>query len=235
MDIFWRLLFGHFLADFTLQTNFINRWKRSSFWGMAAHCAVHPICYILLTWNSLGECWVAVGPLQLKGWACILILFAAHFIEDEWRVTTIFKYRTHDNTIYFLWDQIIHAAIIFAVVPLSPSGGEPLVPERWPMLGCLAVLLTHATTVATYFLEKDIFGSEYPGFDEKCLGMAERLVLGMCFLLPQNGWMVAAPFWLLVMGVLRARRLLDLSWFSFGFGAAVSIACGLCAHAVYYS
>jgi len=236
MDIFWRLLFGHMLADFTLQTNFINRWKRSSFWGMLAHCACHPVCYVLLTCNSLTQYWVNSGALHLRGWVCILILFVAHFLEDEWRVTAIFKYRTPDNTLYFLWDQVIHAAVIFAVIPLGlAGGGTPLVPEKWPVLGCLAVLVMHTSTVAMYFLEKDLYGGAYPGFDEKYLGMAERLVLGMCFLLPQNGWLLLAPLWLGAMYAMRARRLLDLSWFSFGFGAVVSVACGLFARAVYYS
>jgi hypothetical protein len=234
MDIFWRLLFGHLLADFTLQTNFINRWKRSSVWGMLAHCAVHPVCYVLLTFNSLGEDWVSLGSLPLRGWACIIILFVAHFMEDQWRVTSIFRYKTPDNTIYFLWDQAIHAAIIFAVVPLGLAGG-PLVPEKWPVLGCLAVFLTHTTTVAAYFLEKDIYGGVYPGFDEKYLGIVERLVLGLSFLLPQNGWLLVAPLWLAVMCVLRAKRLLDLSWFSFVFGSIASISCGICARILYYS
>jgi hypothetical protein len=234
MEIFWRLLFGHLLADFTLQTNFINRWKRRSTWGMLAHCSVHPLCYAALAFHSLGRDWIALGSLQLKGWACILILFAAHYLEDEWRVTTIFRYKTPDNTLYFLWDQVIHAALIFAVSPLSLGSGELLVPEKWPVLGCLAVLLTHMTTVATYFLEKDFYGGEYPGFDEKYLGMAERTVLGLSFLLPQNGWLLVAPAWLAGMGVLRSRRLLDLSWFSFGFGAVVSVVCGVFARAVYY-
>ena len=42
MDIFWRLMFGHLLADFTFQTNFINRWKRTSFYGLLFHCLMHP-------------------------------------------------------------------------------------------------------------------------------------------------------------------------------------------------
>jgi hypothetical protein len=108
-------------------------------------------------------------------------------------------------------------------------------PEKWPVLGCLAVLLTHMTTVTNYFLEKDIYGAEYPGFDEKYLGMAERLVLGLSFLLPQNGWLLVAPVWLAGMGLLRSRRLLDLSWFSLGFGGVMSVVCGILARAVYYS
>jgi hypothetical protein len=235
MEIFWRLLFGHLLADFTLQSDFINRWKRGSAWGLLVHCSLHPLCYVALTRHSLGQDWVALGSLQLKGWACILILYAAHYLEDALRVTTIFRYKTPDNTLYFLWDQVIHATLIFAVSPLSLGDGEPAMPEKWPVLGCLAVLLTHMTTAATCFMERDIYGVEYPGFDEKYLGMAERLVLGLSFLLPQNGWLLVAPVWLIGMGALRSRRLLDLSWFSFGFGALMSVVCGVCARAVYYS
>ncbi len=235
MEIFWRLLFGHLLADFTLQTNFLNRWKRGSAWGMLAHCSIHPLCYIALTFSSLGQDWVVLGPLHLEGWACVLILYAAHYLEDEWRVTTIARYKTPDNTLYFILDQAIHVSLIFAVSPLILGNGEPGIPEKWPVLGCLAVLLTHMTTVATYFLEKDIYGREYPGFEEKYLGMAERMVLGLSFLLPQNGWLWVAPVWLAGMGALRWRRLLDLSWFSFGFGAVVSVVGGIFARVVYCS
>ncbi len=83
MDIFWRLLFGHLVADFTLQTNFIVRWKRSSPWGMLVHCLIHPACYVLLTFRSLGEVWVSAGSLPLPGWACVLLLFAAHFSKTS--------------------------------------------------------------------------------------------------------------------------------------------------------
>ena len=117
MVIFWRLLFGHLLADFTMQTNFINRWKRKSVWGLMAHCLTHPILYLILTWPFLRDTWLTMGPLRLNGWWCILLVFVAHFIEDYWRVYTIFKYNTPDNTLYFFWDQIIHYAVIFMVVP----------------------------------------------------------------------------------------------------------------------
>ena len=216
MEIFWRLLFGHLLADFTLQTNFINRWKRGSAWGMLAHCSVHPLCYAALTFHSLAQDWVGLGSLQLKGWACLLILYATHYLEDEWRVTTILRHKTPDNTLYFLWDQVIHAALIFAVSPLGLGSGEPWIPEKWPVFGCLVVALTHMTTVATYFLERDIYGGEYPGFEEKYLGMAERVVLGLSFLLPYNGWLLVAPTWWSTAGGARRRAIGRASMLSCG-------------------
>jgi len=236
MEIFWRLLLGHLLADFTFQTNFISRWKRASLWGMLAHCAIHSVICAVLTWPYLGECWVSVGVLHLQGWVCILALGAAHFLEDQWRVMDVFKHQASDNTAHFVWDQVIHVALLFAVAPLGlSSSAGVLIPERWPVLACLAVFLTHAASVTEYFLERDLFASAAPDFDEKYLGMMERLVLGLCFLLPQNGWLLAAPLWLAAMCALRARRLLDLSWFSLAFGSAASISCGLLARLIYYS
>jgi len=236
MVIFWRLLLGHFLADFTFQTDFINRWKRASLWGMLVHCAAHPICYVSLTYPYLRDPWVRMGSLQVSGWACILIVFVTHFLEDQWRVFTIFKYRLPDNTLYFVWDQIIHYAIIFAVIPGALRGANyQLMPEMWPVLGCLFVLVTHATTVMIYFVEKDLHDKPFPGFQEKCATMAERLVLALCFLVPGNFFPLLALGWISLMHLARSRRVLDLSWLSFYIGGVVAVVCGIAARLVYHS
>lgn len=236
MVIFWRLLFGHLLADFTFQTNFINRWKRSSLWGMLAHCATHPLFYIALTWPYLREPWIDTRFFALPGWSCILIVFLAHFIEDQWRVFTIFKFSTPDNTLYFLWDQIIHYAVIFAVIPVGlRNPNVTLMPEAWPILGCLFVLVTHACTVLVYFVEKDFYGRLFPNSQEKYFSMVERLILSGICLIPGNAWPLMALAWLSVMHLLRSRRYFDLSWFSFYLGGFVAALCGIAARIVYYS
>jgi len=237
MEIFWRLLFGHLLADFTFQTNFINRWKRTSWVGLLAHCAMHPAFYIVLCWPYLGDYWVDNVFFRLNGWTCILVVFLVHWLEDWWRVYTIFKYNMPDNTVFFLWDQIIHYSVLFAVVPMAAGSAafSGFFPEKWPVLGCLFVVVTHACTVMVYFLEKDIHGGGYPGFDEKHLAMAERLVLSLCFLFPSPaGAALLAALWLGVMFFLRRNRLFDLSAFTFYMGAAVSVLCGLAARAILY-
>jgi len=238
MNIFWRLMFGHLLCDFTLQTNFINRWKRTSQWGLLAHCGMHPAAYLLLTWPFLGDYWISNSLFQLNGWTCIAIIFITHYLEDWWRVFTIAKYGMPDNTLFFAWDQVIHYAVIFSVAPLAVTT-TPLAgyfPEKWPVLGCLFVLVTHACTVLIYFVEKDLHGADYPADDEKHLAMAERLVLAMCFLFPSPAGAAAlAAVWLGVMFYLRRRRLFDLTAFTFYTGAAVAALCGLAARFVYYS
>jgi hypothetical protein len=237
MEIFWRLLFGHMLADFTFQTNFINRWKRTSFYGLLVHCLMHPAFYVLLCWPYLGERWIDNPFMRLNGWECLLIVFATHLLEDWWRVFTINKYGMPDNTIFFLWDQIIHYSVIFAVAPLSMSG-RPVsgyFPEKWPVLGCLFVLVTHTCTVMLYFLEKDLHGADFPETGEQYMTMAERLVLALCFLFPGlGGAVLLAAAWLIVMFVLRHRKLFDLTPFTFYAGIGASVMLGLAARAVFY-
>jgi len=238
MNIFWRLMFGHLLCDFTFQTNFINRWKRTSQWGLLAHCAMHPAAYLIIAWPFLGEFWIENSFFRLNGWTCVAIIFITHYLEDWWRVYTIFKYGMPDNTLFFAWDQVIHYAVIFSVAPLAvtTAASASYFPEKWPVLGCLFVLVTHACTVLIYFLEKDLHGADYPADDEKHLAMAERLVLALCFLFPTAlGAAALAAAWLGVMFFLRRRRLFDLTAFTFYTGAAVSVLCGLAARFVYYS
>lgn len=237
MEIFWRLLFGHLLADFTFQANFINRWKRSSQLGLLVHCLMHPVFYIALCWPFLGEYWVHNVFFRLNGWTCILIVFLIHWLEDWWRVYTIFKYNMPDNTVFFLWDQVIHYSVLFAVIPMAvgTAATTGFFPEKWPVLGCLFVLVTHACTVLIYFLEKDIHGADYPGFDEKHLAMAERLVLALCFLFPSLlGAALLSAAWLAVMFFLRRKRLFDLTAFTFYMGTSISVLCGVAARALYY-
>jgi hypothetical protein len=238
MNIFWRLLFGHLLCDFTLQTNFIARWKRTSMWGLFVHCAMHPIAYLAVAWPFLGDRWIDNSVFHLNGWACIAIIFATHYLEDWWRVYTIQKYGMPDNTLFFAWDQIIHYAVIFSVAPLAvtTAAASGFFPEKWPVLGCLFVLITHACTVLIYFLEKDLQGATYPGDDEKYLAMGERLVLALCFLFPtpQGAGLLAAG-WLGVMFFLRRRRMFDLTTFTFYTGATVAVLCGLAARLVYFA
>lgn len=237
MDIFWRLIFGHLLADFTFQTDAINRWKRDSFWGLLVHCGMHPLFYLILCRPFLGDAWIQAPMLTLNGWACLTIIFVTHLLEDWWRVYGIKRLGMPDNTAFFAWDQVIHYSVIFAVAPLARAVPEGVgwFPEKWPVLGCLFVLVTHATTVIVYFVEKDLHGARFPGFDEKYLAMAERLVLAMCFLFPSlAGAFVLAAAWLGVMIFLRRTRIFDLSALTFYLGSALSAACGLAARRIYY-
>ncbi|MBI4056777.1 MAG: DUF3307 domain-containing protein [Elusimicrobia bacterium] len=236
MVIFWRLIFGHLLADFTFQTNLINSWKRRSVWGMLVHCATHPFFYILLTYPYLNQFWIKTNVFQFQGWTCILLIFVFHFLEDQWRVFTIHKFKTPDNTLYLLWDQVIHIAVIFLFFPLNHMNSEMVIfPEKLTVLGCLFVGVTHLTTVLIFFLEKDFVGGTFPEFDEKYLAIAERVVLTLFFLLPGYWWIFFALLWVGHMYYLRSKRIVDFSWFSFYVGVSAAVFFGSLARLVYYS
>lgn len=238
MVILWRLIFGHFLADFALQSNFINAWKRSSPWGMMAHCAIHPVCYVALTYSYIGDIWVSNPLFSLSGWTCVGILFAAHYIEDQWRVFMIFRYNFPDSTLFFLWDQFIHYIVIIAVIPMSLQGGSSfeLIPEKWPVLGSLFLIATYFCTILIYFIEKDLYGKGFPSLVEKYIGMAERAVIFLCLSIPSAalGGLSAAG-WIAWMCAARSRKWVKLSWFNCALGSLVSVLCGILGRVILYS
>lgn len=226
-------MFGHFLADFVLQTNFINAWKRSSRWGMLAHCGIHPVCYLALTCPYINDVWVSNPFFELQGWACLLLIFVAHYLEDVWRVFTIFKYHTPDNTLYFLWDQVIHYTAIFIMSPVEASGAAAAaVPEAWPVIGVLLIMATFFCTIFIYFLEKDLRDKKFPTWREKYLGMSERLALVLCFFLP-SPWRLGAVLTVAaLMALLRIKKIPYFSWFSYYAGGGLAAACGFAARCV---
>lgn len=234
MDIFWRLVLGHFLADFTFQSDYIAAWKRRNLAGMLAHCGMHPVAYAALTYPFLGLNWVQTSWLALPGWACILIIFALHFAEDQWRISSIFRGQAPDNTLYFAWDQGFHYASIFIFLPIGLADmSQGWFPERWTILALLFVVVTHFGTVLIYFLEKDLFAASFPEFDEKYLAMAARLALALCFMLPGGLWVLAFA-WAAVVAYMRRERVIELSWFSLGLGAAIAVVGGVAGRCVYY-
>ena len=70
MEIFWRLILAHLLADFTFQTDHIAAWKRRSAWGTFIHSTFQLLTSVALTLTRLGETWVR-EPVLLGGWTCI--------------------------------------------------------------------------------------------------------------------------------------------------------------------
>ena len=230
MTVFWRLLFGHLLADFTFQTDYIARWKQKSLWGMLSHCGLHLLFYAILCWPFLGEPWVRSDAVRLNGWVCIGILFLLHFLEDEWRVFMIRQKRLKDGMGFFLFDQSVHLLCLSALLPAGLlSRGDGVFSESWPLLGCLAVLAAHGTTVLLYYFEKDMFSTPFPEFDEKYYTISERVIFAVCFLLPGFWGFVVPGVWGVIVYRARLSLGLDYSWFGFYVGGGAAAACGLAA------
>ncbi len=224
MEIFYRLLFGHLLADFTFQTNYIAYWKRQRFFWLCVHVIIHPLCYIPLVWPFINDVWVTRLGVELNGWACLGIITLLHFGEDWFRATMVNR-GWRDNSLFYAWDQIIHIGVLLLFTPLK---AYPLV-SQWPLLGILFVSVTHFATVTVWFAERDIYGydREYPATGEKYISMAQRLAVWVFFFLPLPLWFMGPVVVAGLYAWLVWNKKVDFSWPSIIGGNLMTICAGL--------
>jgi len=230
MEIFWRLAFAHLLADFTFQTNEIAEWKRRDIWGLVVHVGLHLVFSVMLVWPYMNKLWIDLPWIQLNGWSCILLQHILHFVEDEWRIWSVSKRGAPDNTIFYLWDQVIHFVVIFSIAPIV----DGFIGTKWPILGSILVIITHFTTVTIYFVEKDVLRGTFPLDREKDLFMIERMFIAGCVIL--LGWwsVIVILAWgaFIVWG--KTARKVKRSWVNISMGNLIAILCGVFAHLIVY-
>lgn len=233
MNIFWRLVLSHLLADFTLQFDIVNKLKRKGMWGMLLHCATHFAVSAALTWGSLGDTWFSVAGFGVNGWWALALMFGVHFLIDELRVYSV-KSWYKDNTLSFLVDQVLHLYVLLLIAPAQVSGGGGFLGEKWVMIACTLVLVTDFTTVLVYFLEKDVFGKAFPHFDEKYFLTFERVVLWAFFLVAGYWWIPFAAAWAVQILYVRRKRIIDMSRMNVVLNVALAAVFGLWTRYIYY-
>lgn len=224
MEIFWRLILAHFVADFTLQTNKVATWKRESRLGMVIHILTHPVVSFALCWPFLSQIWLDAPLLRLNGWVCVALITVFHWMEDEWRVWSIQETGSPDSTGFFLWDQVVHLIMILA---LSPTMTELNVP-RWIFLALCLVLLAHFVSVLVYFIENDLWGKSDMMGEKKYLFIGERLLGASLFLLPGPLFLLAFG-WLGWIAYLRFYRSHERTWVHMVVGNTAVVLLGLAA------
>ena len=141
LKLFLILLLGHMIADFVIQTKYMNQNKRiftHSLYskGLLFHCIHHLVlsfllCLIFMEWQS------NILPI-------IVIIMALHYIIDlvkiklensiipsfrskQWVKKYWFHHLFEKNTTYFIFDQLLHGLSIYLVLALfhaHPSGNE---------------------------------------------------------------------------------------------------------------
>jgi len=234
MEIFWRLFLSHLLSDFTLQFNFVNSLKRKYYYGMLIHCLTHFAVAAVLTWGELGAVWVRLGPLKITGWAALLLMFVLHFLIDEVRIYSMKHLGYPDGTVSFLADQFLHSYVLFMIAPLFNPGYGFLRPEKGIGIACALVMVSHVTTVLVYFLEKDLYGKQFPNFDEKYFLIFERLVLWAFFFVTGYWWLPFAAAWVFQIFYIRRKRIIDLSLLNIAFSVVLTAGFGLWTRYIYY-
>lgn len=234
MIIFWRLLLSHLLSDFTLQINVVNALKRKHITGMFIHCLTHFVVALALTQNYINDVWFSVGAFKFTGWYALTVMIVSHFIIDELRVYSFQKMNYPDGIVSFLVDQLLHIYVLFMISPPAFQAGGFFIAEKWIALPAMFVMVTHATTVFIYFLEKSFYNKKFPGFDEKYFLMFERLVLWALFLVPGWWWTLFAALWAAQFFYIRKKRIMDLTLINIAASLTVTTALGFWTRYIYY-
>ncbi len=224
MEIFWRLVLSHFVADFTLQTNKVATWKRQSRFGMLIHILTHPVVSYVICWPYLSQTWVDTSLVQLNGWICVALITIFHWMEDEWRVWSIQETGSPDSTGFFLWDQVVHLVMILA---LSPTMKE-MNASKWILPALCITLLAHFVSVLVYFIENDLWGKSDMMGEKKYRFIGERLVGASLFLLPGPLFLLAFG-WLGWIAYLTFYRSQERTWAHLVVGNTAVVLLGLTA------
>ncbi len=234
MAIFWRLFLAHLLADFTLQFNIVNKLKRTHVRGMVFHCLTHFVVSVALTYRFLGSAWFALGPVTMNGWAAIGLMLVLHFIIDELRLYSFKHLGFRDGTVSIMMDQFLHLYVMIMISPAFSSAGSFFLAEKWVVIAALFVMVTHATTMAVYFVEKDLFGKGFPSFDEKYFMIFERGVLWAFFLAAGWWWVPFAAAWAAQLFYIRSKRIMDLTLTGIFLNLVLTSLLGLWTRYVYF-
>lgn len=234
MEIFWRLFLAHLLADFTLQTDAVNRLKRKGLPGMVLHVGTHIFVSVILVYDFLYQSWFNISGLQLKGWFIILVMSIIHFSIDELRIYVIDKLKFPDNTLNFLADQFAHFYFIFLLSPINSFKNGLFIQEKWVVILSCLVIISHFTTIFIYFLEKDFKHMQFPSFDQKYFMIIERIIMWSFFFVKGWWWLPFFILWLIQLFYVKTKKIIDISSINIYVSAFSSIIFGLISRIVYY-
>lgn len=143
-----KLLCAHLLSDFILQTDGLNKGKRSSgnkgLCFQLIHSAIHAtVAYLLIA--------------QWGNWLLPLIIFASHFIIDFVKC----RY-CKDTTTTFVIDQLCHLAVLLSLWHLmfnTQAGASVLSvclssPNTWYVLAAYLAVIKPTSVLLSLFLNR---------------------------------------------------------------------------------
>lgn len=232
MAVFWGLIFSHFLADFTFQTNYIAQWKARNIWGRWVHVLIFLLITYILTFPSLGMTWITLRSIPIAGWLCVMLITLLHLAEDQLRIWLVQNKKLPDNTLFLVWDQFVHIMLIFL---LAPRDSAPYIFSNvWFQVGTLFVIDTHGVAILIYYLEKDVFGHAWTLIKGKYFAITERIILFLCFFLPGWGWVIAVACWIAYFIYRKIRQMNDRTWIDLILSYSITILTGFIARMIVF-
>jgi|GEM_PF-1289451 len=226
VTVFWKLILAHLLGDFTFQTDYVNRLKRSGRKGLLLHCFIHAAAVFFLLLPDLPI--KNIIPLSV-------IIGAVHYMIDALRVLLIKKGFIKDSLPFFIADQALHIAFICLLCAGILHWIFYPLKVKWPELLCLFVCVTHFCGVLVYYTEKIFRDAVFPSGSDKYYLMTLRTVLWAFFLMPGYAfWIPCAFVWGGLFFFYRKIGLLDISYINLAFSLAVPAFAGMLGRLVIY-
>ncbi|MBN1754719.1 DUF3307 domain-containing protein [bacterium] len=117
MDLFWRFLLAHFIADFPLQTKAIRAIK-SKWYGVSLHALIFGfLCvFSLINYRENNYFWPYFYVNKI--WLVIGLLTISHLIID-WVKLKLTRKKGRDRLSFFLVDQTLHIGLIYFLTKWS--------------------------------------------------------------------------------------------------------------------
>lgn len=219
MIVFWRLCLALFLTDCVFFQRTLYKMQQESHWkAMAIRSTAFSAMALALCWRYLTMGWPFLEEVTLPGWACIILFALFHgFTDYYFQFTGKCKY---GSTLTFFVKNFVNILFLILIAPfntLYETGN--FFAEPWVVFLVGLVLAMRVLGWLIFALEQDIYGREYPSFDEQWLLALVRAIFFLVMLLPGVRWAVVFVVWMGACLYARRIRLLDLPMWAFFLGA----------------
>ncbi|MFH1282624.1 MAG: DUF3307 domain-containing protein [bacterium] len=232
MELFWQLMLAHFLADFSLQSAALVYLKKENLWGILLHTSIFTFTSCAISWKILGIEWVVCG-VPIYGWIFVGILSIFHFFVDWLKVVITNKHPKLDNLLLFVVDQFLHVVLIFGLFNYKDFFNFYEY-KVWILL-LIFIGLSHFLTIVIFYIEKDLKREKHLDREKKYILIADRLVVGLAFLITGTWWIVFIAGWMLNTFLMRLKHKVEYSYFELIVGYLAAILLGFCARIVYFN
>ena len=224
MIVFWRLFLALFIADFLFfDKTYQTAQGKKRYRAVALRGAGVLGLSLLFCWQYLAMPWPLLYPTFLcPGWLCVVVFALFHILTDcYFQLGGKIKY---GYTLTFLLRNLVNVWFIILVSPfktLYETGN--FFAEPW-IVFCAGLLIAMRVIGSFIFaLEQDLYGRDYPSFDEQWMLALMRAIFFLGMLLPGIRWAVLFVIWLGACLYARCIRLLDVPAWAFWlcvFGAS---------------
>lgn len=193
MDIFYRLVLAHLIADFPLQTDKVFTVKVRYRWGVLIHGFIVGLMSFILVFPYLQD---------IQVWTSLILLWLLHTFQDKEKI--IYNLQIERNNLWtFLTDQILHIGAIglacFGFSNLTPIIYKGLVwdiywSNKIVIIIALLFVVTYGANVLISYIKNTIFNKELVFFHGKTkyFGILERFAVSILI------WFGGAYYFLLI-------------------------------------